>query len=59
MMLSEEKMEYSVPSVFYTQLLGFCMGIDSKELGLDMNRVTLSGIEAFSPSDAVVADQRG
>jgi len=58
MMLSEEKIKYSVPSVFYTQLLGFCMGIDSRELGLDMNRVPLGGIEAFFPLDTDASEQR-
>ncbi len=34
-------------SVLYTQLLGLCMGIDEKTLGIDMNQLDLSNITSF------------
>jgi len=57
-MLSEGKAKYPIPSIFYTQLLGLCLDIDSKELGLDMNRVSISGIEEFFLPKAA-ASERG
>jgi len=40
-------MRYYLPSVLYPQLLGLCMGIDEKTLGLDMNELDISGLKAF------------
>ncbi len=36
-----------LPSLVYPQLLGLSMGIDSKLLGLKMNRLSIEGIEDF------------
>ena len=47
MMVSEGRVKYPIPSIFYTQLLGLCLDIDSRELGVDMNRVSISRIEEF------------
>jgi len=34
-------------SILYPQLLGFCMGIDEKTLGISKNEIDLSGITSF------------
>jgi len=34
-------------SVLYPQLLGLCMGIDEKTLGLQMNKLDISNITSF------------
>ena len=31
--------EYNLPVLFYPQILGLAMGMDPKELGMNMNRV--------------------
>ena len=36
-----------LPSILYPQLLGLGMGIDEKSLGLDMNRLDITGIKAY------------
>ncbi len=36
-----------LPSLLYPQLLGLSMGIESKRLGLKMNRLSVEGIEDF------------
>jgi heterodisulfide reductase subunit B len=38
---------HQLPTILYPQLLGLCMGIDSKALGLEANQVPLTGIEGF------------
>lgn len=38
---------YYLPSVLYPQLLGLCMGVDDKTLGLDMNELDASGLKQF------------
>jgi heterodisulfide reductase subunit B len=38
---------HRLPSLLYPQLLGLCMGIDKKALGLEANQVSLQGIEGF------------
>ncbi|UCG36091.1 MAG: CoB--CoM heterodisulfide reductase iron-sulfur subunit B family protein [Candidatus Bathyarchaeota archaeon] len=35
---------YGLPVLFYTQILGLALGIDPRELGLDMNRVKTSDL---------------
>jgi len=42
---------FQLPSLLYPQLLGLSMGIDKKSLGLQMNRLSLGGIEDFFGSD--------
>ncbi|MBW2320763.1 MAG: disulfide reductase, partial [Deltaproteobacteria bacterium] len=34
-------------SVLYPQLLGLCMGIDEKALGINMNQLDISGVTSF------------
>ena len=46
-MLTEKKMGDRLPSILYPQLLGLCMGINGRTLGLEMNRIPLDGIEDF------------
>jgi len=36
--------EKPLPSILYPQLLGLCMGISGKTLGIDLNRLSISGI---------------
>jgi heterodisulfide reductase subunit B len=38
---------HRLPSLLYPQLLGLCMGINKKALGLEANQVSLQGIEGF------------
>ncbi len=40
-------MDGGLPAVLYPQLLGLCMGIDEKTLGLENNRISLAGIHKF------------
>ena len=37
----------SLPSILYAQLLGFCMGVDEKSLGLRKNQVAMGDIASF------------
>ena len=39
--------DHQLPSILYPQLLGLCMGINEKILGLEMNRVPLDSIKDF------------
>ena len=39
--------EKALPSILYPQLLGLCMGINSKKLGIDLNRLNISGISKY------------
>ena len=36
-----------LPSILYTQLLGLCMGVDEKSLGLEKNQVAIDNITSF------------
>ncbi|MBN1831362.1 MAG: CoB--CoM heterodisulfide reductase iron-sulfur subunit B family protein [Deltaproteobacteria bacterium] len=47
MMASQRAMNHHLPSILYPQLLGLAMGIDREKLGMDMNRIDVTGIEAF------------
>jgi heterodisulfide reductase subunit B len=47
MMLSRRGSEMSLPSILFLQLLGLCLGIDSPSLGLEMNRLPITGIQQF------------
>ena len=38
---------HRLPSILYPQLLGLAMGIDGDTLGIKMNEIDISGIEAF------------
>ncbi|MCF8127730.1 MAG: CoB--CoM heterodisulfide reductase iron-sulfur subunit B family protein [Deltaproteobacteria bacterium] len=37
----------TLPSILYAQLLGFCMGVDEKSLGLQKNQVAMGDIASF------------
>ena len=47
MMTSLRGTNHHLPSILYPQLLGLAMGIDGKKLGMDMNKIDVTGIEAF------------
>ena len=47
MMASLRGKNHHLPSILYPQLLGLAMGIDAEKLGIDMNRIDATGIEAF------------
>jgi heterodisulfide reductase subunit B len=52
---SKYETEYGIPVLFYPQILGLAMGMDSKELGMRINRVKpkemLSKIEALAQKE--------
>jgi len=37
-------------SVLYPQLLGLCMGIEEKTLGISINQLDISGVKSFFDS---------
>jgi len=45
--LSRGEKDHPLPSLLYPQLLGLCLGIDKKALGLEANQVLIQGIEGF------------
>ena len=47
MVATQKGTNHHVPSILYPQLLGLCMGIDKKVLGLDSNQIDITGIEGF------------
>lgn len=47
MMTSLHGTNHRLPSILYPQLLGLAMGIDGDTLGIKMNKIDISGIEAF------------
>jgi heterodisulfide reductase subunit B len=47
MMDAENGDNHELPSILYPQLLGLGMGIDEKALGLNMNRLDITGIKAY------------
>ena len=46
MMISQNGSE-PLASIVYPQLLGLCMGLDEKTLGIDMNQIDLTNITSF------------
>jgi len=46
-MLSERKLNYSMPSIVFPQLLGLAMDIPDESLGLDLNLLDIRSIESF------------
>jgi len=47
MMTSIRGSNHGLPSILYPQLLGLAMGIGGETLGVEMNHINISGIEAF------------
>lgn len=47
MIVSARGADYQLPAILYPQLLGLVMGIDRRALGIEMNKMDISGIEAF------------
>ena len=37
----------ALPSILYAQLLGLCMGVDEKSLGLEKNQVAIDNVTSF------------
>lgn len=37
----------ALPSILYAQLLGLCMGVDEKSLGLEKNQVAINNVTSF------------
>jgi heterodisulfide reductase subunit B len=53
MLLEQRNSTEQLPSLLYAQLLGLCLGIDRKELGLDSNAITSTAedyLQASSPA---------
>jgi heterodisulfide reductase subunit B len=46
-LFADKKKDNRLPSILYPQLLGLCMGINEKILGLEMNRIPLDSIKDF------------
>ena len=47
MVVREGDREEYLPPILYTQLLGLCMGLDRKTLGIDKNRLDINGVTSF------------
>ena len=47
MMLTRRGSEMFLPSILYPQLLGLCLGIDSQRLGLERNKLPITGIQQY------------
>lgn len=47
MIVSARGADYRLPAILYPQLLGLAMGVERRALGIEMNTVDISGIEAF------------
>jgi len=47
MIVSARGADYHLPAILYPQLLGLAMGIERRALGIEMNKMDISGIEAF------------
>jgi len=46
-MVSQRGIGPPLPSIVFPQILGLAMGIDRETLGIDMNQIDISGVEAF------------
>ncbi len=58
MILSQRNVNHPLPSVLYTQLLGMSMGVEKKNLGLEMNEIPISGIEELLKTEAELAAEK-
>ena len=47
MLIEQRGVDYHLASILFPQLLGLAMGIDSDTLGIKMNQIDISAIEAF------------
>ena len=47
MVIARRNSVQPVPSVLYHQLLGLCLGIDGRALGLDRNHLPIDGLERY------------
>jgi len=47
MMASNGAIGDALPSILYAQLLGLCMGVDEKSLGLEKNQVAIDNVTSF------------
>jgi heterodisulfide reductase subunit B len=56
MMIQEGRTSRPLPSILITQLLGLCMGIDEKALGLEKNLISASSITGFLKPKAAVGN---
>jgi heterodisulfide reductase subunit B len=56
--LSQRDVNHPLPSILYTQLLGLSMGIDKKVLGLDLNEISISGIEELLKKETELAEEK-
>jgi heterodisulfide reductase subunit B len=58
MILSQRDMNHPLPSILYTQLLGLTLGVDRKVLGLEMNEISISGIEELLKKETELAEEK-
>jgi heterodisulfide reductase subunit B len=58
MILSKRNGNHPLPSILYTQLLGLTLGVDRKTLGLEMNEIPISGIEALLAKESELTQEK-
>jgi heterodisulfide reductase subunit B len=58
MILSNRNGNHPLPSILYTQLLGLTLGVDRKTLGLEMNEIPISGIEALLAKESELTQEK-
>jgi heterodisulfide reductase subunit B len=51
MIAKRRERSFELPSILYPQLLGLCLGIDKKSLGLDAHQIPLDSVERFLEAD--------
>lgn len=56
MMASDGATGGSLPSILYAQLLGLCMGVDEKVLGLRKNQVAIDNVTSFYNEDFITQE---
>jgi hypothetical protein len=58
MILSQRDVNHPLPSILYTQLLGLSMGVDKKALGLDLNEISINGVEALLAKESELTQEK-
>jgi heterodisulfide reductase subunit B len=58
MILSQRNLDHPLPSILFPQLLGLSMGIEGEALGLEMNEISISGIEELLTKESELAEQK-
>jgi heterodisulfide reductase subunit B len=56
--IAQRRVDHSLPSILYPQLLGLSMGIDSETLGLKMNEIPIIEIERLQTEQMEIPAQK-